>query len=130
MNTRDTTSQMNKEVVLAFYEAALNEKDFEKASRYFSETYTQHSPLAEEGKEGFAKFLTFLRDRFPQSRGEVKRVWVDGDFVILHVLEKRRPEDRGDAVVDIFRVAGGKIVEHWDVTQAIPAECANTNDMI
>lgn len=130
MKMNSSTLQSNKEIVLAFYEAALNEKDFDKASVYFGDTYTQHNPLAEDGKKGFANFLAFLRETYPDSHGEIRRVWADGDHVILHVLEKRRPEDRGDAVVDIFRVENGKVVEHWDVTQAIPVESANPNGMI
>jgi predicted SnoaL-like aldol condensation-catalyzing enzyme len=124
------TLEENKKTVFAFYEAALNEKDFVKASKYMGATYTQHNPIAEDGPEGFAKILTWLKETFPESRGDVKRVWADGDFVILHILERRRPQDRGDAVVDIFRLDGGKVVEHWDVTQPLPAESRNPHPMI
>ncbi|SKW40691.1 Uncharacterised protein [Mycobacteroides abscessus subsp. massiliense] len=54
---------------------------------------------------------------------------VDGDLVYLHVHSTNDPQDRGQAVVDIFRVDGGKIVEHWDVIQDVPAESANGNTM-
>ncbi len=37
--------------------------------------------------------------------------------------------DRGSAVVDIFRVDKGLIVEHWDVEQAVPAQPKNRNTM-
>jgi predicted SnoaL-like aldol condensation-catalyzing enzyme len=39
------------------------------------------------------------------------------------------PDDLGQAVVDIFRVEDGRIVEHWDVLQPVPAESANSNGM-
>lgn len=123
-------SEANKKVVLEFYETALNRKDFAAASKFMGVRYTQHNPMAEDGPQGFGKFLGFLRETYPQSCGEVKRVFADSDFVILHVLEKRRPEDRGDAVVDIFRLEDGKIVEHWDVTQPIPEQSSNPNPMI
>lgn len=128
IDTVPTTT--NVEIVQAFYQAALNEKDFAKASQYIGTTYKQHNPAAQDGPQGFAAFLDFLRATFPDSAGEVRRVWSDGDFVILHVLERRHPEDRGDAVVDIFRLEAGKVVEHWDVTQAIPEDSANPNPMI
>lgn len=125
-----STQTRNKETVKAFYEAALNEKDFQKASQYMGTSYTQHNPAAEDGPAGFAGFLDYLRDTFPLSRGEMQRIWADEDFVILHVLEKRQPSDRGDAVVDIFRLKDGKVVEHWDVTQPIPEHSSNLNPMI
>ncbi len=122
--------EKNKAVATAFYEAALNRHDFEEASQYMGPTYTQHNPNAQDGKEGFAGFLAWLRENHPQSRGIIKRTWADGDYVIMHVLERRHPDDRGDAVVDIFRLEDGKVVEHWDVTQSIPETLAHSNGMI
>lgn len=122
--------ETNKMVSIAFYEAALNEHNFEKAQAFMGETYTQHNPNASDDIAGFAGFLAFLREHHPLSRGIIKRVWADGDYVILHVLERRHPDDRGDAVVDIFRLQDGKIVEHWDVTQSIPETLAHGNGMI
>ena len=43
----------NKKIVAAFYDAAVNQKDFEKASHYLGPRYTQHYPLAADGREGF-----------------------------------------------------------------------------
>nr|WP_303802500.1 hypothetical protein [Snodgrassella alvi] len=47
----------------------------------------------------------------------------------LHVHAKNNLHDPGRAVVDIFRVNKGKIVEHWDVIQNVPAATANMNTM-
>jgi predicted SnoaL-like aldol condensation-catalyzing enzyme len=54
---------------------------------------------------------------------------VDGDYVILHVHAVREPGSRGNAIVDIFKLENGKVVEHWDVVQAIPETPANNNTM-
>jgi predicted SnoaL-like aldol condensation-catalyzing enzyme len=56
-------------------------------------------------------------------------VFADGDYVILHVHAVREPGTRGNAIVDIFRLEDGKIVEHWDVVQPIPEKAANANGM-
>ncbi len=62
-------------------------------------------------------------------RSEIKRSFVDGDYVILHVHAIREPGTRGNAIVDIFRLENGKIVEHWDAVQPIPENSANNNTM-
>jgi predicted SnoaL-like aldol condensation-catalyzing enzyme len=122
--------ERNKAIATAFYEAALNNHNYEDAAQYMGVTYTQHNPNAQDDKQGFADFLAWLRENHPLSRGIIKRIWADGDYVIMHVLERRHPDDRGDAVVDIFRFDGDKIVEHWDVTQSIPEKLAHSNGMI
>lgn len=119
----------NKAAVLAFYEKGLNQKDADAALKYVGERYVQHNPNAADGPEGFRKFIDFLRDKYPKSHSEIKRVFTDGDYVILHVHAVREPGTRGSAIVDIFRLDEGKIVEHWDAVQPIPEQSANTNGM-
>ncbi|CCE02508.1 ester cyclase [Bradyrhizobium sp. STM 3809] len=120
--------ERNKQIVLDFYEQGLNRKDFAAASKYLG-TYIQHNPGAEDGPEGFRKFIEFLKTKFPQSHSEITKVLVDGDFVILRVHAIREPGTRGNAIVDIFRLKDGKIEEHWDSVQPIPEQSANTNGM-
>ncbi|MCH1988475.1 nuclear transport factor 2 family protein [Achromobacter xylosoxidans] len=119
----------NKAAVLAFYEKGLNQKDADAALRYLGDRYVQHNPNAADGPGGFRKFVAFLRDKYPQSRSEIKRVFTDGDYVILHVHAVREPGTRGNAIIDIFRLEKGRIVEHWDAVQPIPEQSANGNGM-
>jgi predicted SnoaL-like aldol condensation-catalyzing enzyme len=121
--------EANKKAVLEFYEAGLNRKDFEAASKYFGPKYIQHNPGAPDGIEGFRGFVNFLKEKFPNSKSEIKKVFADGDYVILHVHAVREPGTRGRAIVDIFRLENGKIVEHWDVAQDIPEKALNKNTM-
>lgn len=111
-----------REIVLAFYEAALNQKDVEKAELYLGDTYTQHNPRVPDGPEGLIRFIRFRRERYPEARNEVKRVIAEGDLVALHVHSVVVPGTPGRQIVDIFRVEHGKVVEHWDVIQEIPVE--------
>jgi predicted SnoaL-like aldol condensation-catalyzing enzyme len=114
--------EANKKAVLEFYEAGLNKKDFEAAAKYFGPKYIQHNPGAPDG-------MIFLKEKFPQSHSEIKKVFADGDHVILHVHAVREPGTRGRAIVDIFRLENGKIVEHWDVAQDIPDKMPHNNGM-
>jgi predicted SnoaL-like aldol condensation-catalyzing enzyme len=90
-----------------------NQKDAEAALQYVGNRYVQHNPTAADGPEGFRKFIAFLREKFPKSHSDIKRSFVDGDYVILHVNAVREPGTRGSAIVDIFKLENGKIVEPW-----------------
>ena len=119
----------NKRSVIEFYGKALNDKDFAAASKYLGDRYTQHNPTAADGPEGLKAFIQFLRDKFPQSHSEIVQSFADGDYVILHVHSIRTPGTAGRAIVDIFKLDHGKVVEHWDAVQDIPASSANANGM-
>ena len=121
--------ESNKKAVIAFYDKALNQKDFDAAAPYFGPKYIQHNPGAPDGIEGFKAFIAMRKEKFPNAKSEIKRAFAEGDFVILHVFGHREPGDRGVAIVDIFRLENGKIVEHWDVIQPIPEKTANNNGM-
>lgn len=121
--------QQNKHNVLAFYEQGLNQKNADKAAAYLGDHYIQHNPNAEDGIEGFRKFVSFLKQHFPDSKSEIKQTFVDGDFVILHVKNTGRDEGVTRAIIDIFRLENGKIVEHWDTIQTVPKASSNANGM-
>ncbi len=121
--------EANKRLVVAFYEASINKKDFAAASRYLGSQYKQHNPTARDGAEGLKAFIEFLKMRFPNQHGEIKQVIAEGDLVVLHVHSTRGDNTPGRAIVDIFRVEHGKVVEHWDVIQDIPEKAANSNGM-
>ena len=111
-----------REIVLAFYEAALTELDADKAKEFLGDTYIQHNPWVTDGPEGFLRFVRYRRQKFPQARNEVKMVIAEGNLVALHVHSVLVPGTPGRHIVDIFRVEGDKVVEHWDVIQDIPEQ--------
>ena len=120
----------NKKIVQEFYNLALNEKNYDAASKFLGEKYIQHNPFAKDGAEGLKGFVQHLKEKFPKANGEIKRIFADGDHVILHIMYKYKPTDLGEVVVDIFRLENGKVVEHWDVFMDIQAESLNDNGMI
>jgi len=119
----------NKKIVMEFYDKAINQKNFGAASKYLGPVYIQHNQNAADGREGLKGFIRYLRDKFPNAHSEIKRVFADGDYVILHVHAVRVRGTRGAAIVDIFRLKDSKIVEHWDVHEDILEKAANTNGM-
>lgn len=124
-------SETKKDIVVAFHKKAVFEGRVEEAFRlYAGPGYRQHNPLIEDGMEGLRKFVNQLIANRPNAHGEIKRVFADGDHVILHSHWHGLSDDpRGEAVVDIYRLEGDKVLEHWDVVQSIPETSANANTM-
>lgn len=119
----------NIRIAVEFYDLLLNQKDWEAGEKMIGNRYVQHNPNAPDGIPGVKAHIEMLARDYPQNRGEIKRAFSRGDLVALHIHNKRSPELRGNAVVDMFRIEDGKVVEHWDVVQAIPERALNENTM-
>jgi len=115
--SRSNQEQTNLQLVLDMFEQVLNPMDSSAADRFISPDYIQHSQLTGPGLEAFKAFLDQIKAQTPEAVHDVKRAFVDCDHVIVHYHVRRWPGDLGWAVVDIFRLEGGLIVEHWDVLQ-------------
>jgi predicted SnoaL-like aldol condensation-catalyzing enzyme len=126
---RTVQEQANLDHVLAMYNKVLIALDSSRADDFIRPDYIQHSSLAEPGVQALKDWLDARRVDSPDAVQTIHRSFVDGDHVIVHVHVVRWPGDPGIAVVDIFRMEGGKIAEHWDVLQDVPNEPVNTNSM-
>jgi predicted SnoaL-like aldol condensation-catalyzing enzyme len=119
-------------VIVAVALAACGSSDSGQASEGDRTSQEANRTLVVDFYNGKAPFVSYFADYFranPQASNRIVRSATDADLVYLHVHSASGPGDRGQAVVDIFRVADGKIVEHWDVIQVVPAESANGNSM-
>ncbi|MFY1706606.1 ester cyclase [Tritonibacter scottomollicae] len=121
--------EANRKLVVAFYDQFFNAHETEEAAKVVAEDYIQHNPGVPDGKEPFVSFFTGYFAENPESQARIVRSATDGDLVWLHVQSTNGDADPGEAVVDIFRVEDGMIVEHWDVIQTVPSEAANDNTM-
>ena len=123
--------QRNKATVVAYYTTAFNDKNPELAvAKYGGPMYIQHNPQAADGFDAFIAFVHAFTTQFPQLHVDMKRVIGECNLVVTHSHLTLSPDDRGSAVADIFRLnRKGKIVEHWDVIQAVPETSANDNTM-
>ena len=65
----------------------------------------------------------------PDKIFEVQRALEDGDLVAIHSFVRQNPQDRGVAVMHIFRFEAGKIAELWDFGQPVPENPINENGM-
>jgi len=126
---RTPEEDANVRLVLDLFETVLIPMDKSLVDEFIAEDYLQHSSLAEPGREALKRWLDFVRVESPQATQKIYRVFAEDDHVITHQHVIRWPGDPGFAVCDIFRIADGKIVEHWDVLQALPEKPVNPNSM-
>jgi predicted SnoaL-like aldol condensation-catalyzing enzyme len=122
--------ERNKQTVLAFYDLMFNrDRPREAMERYAGDVYVQHNPEVADGKEGFIAYFERMAEEYPGKRMHVVRVVAEGDLVVLHNRQEW-PGYPDFAAIDIFRLTeDGRIVEHWDVLQPVPAEARHTNGM-
>ncbi len=126
----DPISDANKKLVLdAATMLFIDHKVDQAVDTYFAPDYIQHNPLAPTGAAALRNFFKGFYAGNPDATIVIHHVLADGDLVAIHYLFKVNKQDRGMAVVDIFRVANGRIQEHWDVGQPVPEKSANSNGM-
>ena len=126
----DITREKYRGLVVNFLDLAMNRHQVaEAANRYLTEAYIQHNPNVADGRQAFIDAFTAFLKKYPERSWTPKRIFVDGDYVIVHGLYKNSAAERGSAAVDIFRVKDGKFDEHWDVQQPVPEKAANTHPM-
>ena len=118
--------ESNKQIVVNVLKGAFIERDATVVERYFSPDYVQHNPSIPNGSKAIAGLIPTLKDL----SYEIGMVVAEGDLVMAHgryVGWGPKPL----VAVDIFRVKGGKVVEHWDVMQEeVPASAtASGNPM-
>jgi len=122
-------TERNRAIVTEFARLFYAEKAVRKAfETYVVPDYIQHNPGIADGRDAAIAALEPMFSR-PGATFDVKRILVDGPYAVIHLHGRGDPTSPGAAVADIYRLEDGKIVEHWDVIQPMPAKSANPHPM-
>lgn len=103
----------------------LNTKDVDLVDRFLAEGYVNHNPYVEDGPEANKRFWAYWLSAFPDTEVTVEDVVAAGDRVVgrftyraTHAGEFMGVAPTGERIemrsIDVWRVEGGKFVEHWD----------------
>jgi len=123
----DDRAERNKQTVLRAMQELFSDKDVSAVDRFWAEPYLQHNPTMPNGLDGLRAIVPAL-EGFSWTPA---RIVAQDDLVMTHSrVLGWDPEPV--IIVDIFRLEGGKIVEHWDVVQPeVPAaQSVNGNAMV
>jgi predicted SnoaL-like aldol condensation-catalyzing enzyme len=123
------STEANKKLVAAFVDDILVNGRMEKLAGYFDgDNYVQHNPQIADGLSGLGKALEAMaKAGVTMKYDRVHKVLGDGNFVL--VVSEGQFAGKATSFHDLFRVQGGKLAEHWDTIEAIPArsEWKNAN---
>ena len=119
----------NKESAVSFLSLASSGKVDEAYSKFVGDGFTHHNPFFEGTTEALQAGMKANAQQNPNKVLEVKRVIAEGEFVVTHSHVQQKPGDLGGAIVHIFRFENGKIVELWDLGQAVPEKSLNEHGM-
>ena len=122
-------TETNKANAIAFYRTAYLGEPEKAVELYVGAEYIQHNPLVGNGKQAFIDYFSEMARDYPGKTISFVRAVAEGDLVALHTHQVWPGNDEY-VTMDFFRFDDdGKIVEHWDAIQAVPAETRNGNSM-
>ncbi len=124
--TDQANTEKNKAFARAFVETVLIKGQFDKILDFYHPDIIQHNPFIDNTVQGLIKGVETLQQQGLSIQiQEIWKVFGEGNFVL--VCSEGLFAGKPTAFFDLFRTANGKIVEHWDVLQEIPAKRANNN---
>ena len=124
--------QKEKETALRFF-SLLSPEKLKEARELFAPDCRHHNPYEAPGMDALLEAIRQAQQRADMPKDGVfaiEHVLADGDFVAVHTtLRSRSNESFGMRQVHLFRFAGNKIAEYWDVTQMAPTGVPNASNM-
>ena len=134
-SARAADVEANKKLVRTYLEEVFNKRQPGETDRFVAADVVEHNPNLPQGLEGKKRFVTAVLAGFSDYRGEIVEILAEGDKVVVRMQWSGTQDGpflglppSGNKVrfstADFFRIANGKIAEHWDVVDSLPRAVA------
>lgn len=118
-----------KDAAVSFLSLVAAGRVREAYAKHVGTGFRHHNPFYAGDAESLIAGMEENARRNPGLRLDILRALEDGDLVAVHSHVRQNPDDRGAALVHIFRFDGDRIVEVWDIGQPVAGESVNANGM-
>lgn len=119
----------HKTSAIAFLRLVASGEVWEAYRKHVAQNFRHHDPFFAGDAQSLMAAMEENAANAPNKVLEIQRALEDGNLVAVHSWVRQTPEDRGGAVVHIFRFEGDRIVELWDIGQAVPESSPNEHGM-
>jgi len=112
--------------VLTACQGLFGDHDLSVIDKYRAQDYIQRNPYMSDGRESVKAYVTRLGiENWPKTKVRFHRVAAEADLVFLQTMQPKTAQSPEMVIVDIFRVTGGRIGEHWDTMRAVAADATD-----
>jgi predicted SnoaL-like aldol condensation-catalyzing enzyme len=119
----------HKAAAVSFLQLASSGRVQEAYRLYIAAKCFHHNPYFPGQMDALMTAMEENARQNPDKVIDIQRTLQDGDLVAVHARVRLKPGDLGVATVHIFRFENDRIVEMWDVGQAVPETSLNSNGM-
>jgi len=127
------STEQNKAMARQMIEDIFSRGDLSRVDEYLAPDFVEREELPPGlpgGREGVKQLTAILRSAFPDFKASIDDLVAEGDKVVIR--QTWRGTHKGEfmgvpptgksvsfGVIDILRIAGGKVVEHWGLMDSM-----------
>lgn len=120
--------EQDKALIRRFIEELFNQGNLDIVGEIFAPDFVEREQLPPglpEGREGVKVLTGMLRNAFPDFKATIEDILAEGDKVVIRMTWSgthtggefmgipATGKKVSFGVIDIIRISGGKVVEHW-----------------
>jgi predicted SnoaL-like aldol condensation-catalyzing enzyme len=118
---------IKKDVAISFLQLAAGGRARDAFAKHGGSGFRHHNPYFAAGAEALMEAMDTNARQNPDKKLDILHTLEDGNLVAVHSQVRHRADDRGAALVHLFRFEGDRIAELWDIAQPVPAEMVNAD---